>query len=82
MPSHQSAAVQVKTREHTRTRAVATQTFSACLRDGEWVAKIATTFEDGSTQEYECEYRETRRKALQDIERVLLAEAYPDPPDM
>ena len=83
MPTNQPTALSSATTEdHRATRAVATQTFSTSLRNGEWVAKVATVFDDGSRQEYECEYRDSRRKALQDIERIILAEAYPDPPDL
>jgi len=64
-----------------RDRLVAHQTFSAELKGGEWVATVATVFDDGTAQRFECGHRESRRKALQDIERVLLEEAYPDPPD-
>jgi hypothetical protein len=62
-------------------KGVARQTFSAQLKDGRWIATVATDFDDGTTHNIECGHHQSRMKALQDIERVLLVEAYPDPPD-
>ena len=83
MPTSETASDSVGSpRNREPPRSVETQVFSALHRNGEWIAKVATVFQDGSTQVYECEHRDSRRKALQDIERIILTEAYPDPPDL